>query len=229
VTLPEIVAHRGASRERPENTLAAFERAVALGADGAELDVHRTADGVIVVHHDPAIEGAGPITGLTATQVAELRVRGEPIPTLEEVFAAVGDGLRIYVELKGADTVPGVLSVLQSRRAQRPGAEDRTAVHCFDHRLVVQAAALDPGVPRGVLEVSYPVDPTGAARDVQARDLWRHRDFVDAALVKAAHAEGRRVIAWTVNDAAMMRRFADWGVDAICTDDVALARATLRA
>jgi len=229
VTLPEIVAHRGASRERPENTLAAFERAVALGADGAELDVHRTADGVIVVHHDPAIEGAGPITGLTAAQVADLRFRGEPVPTLEEVFAAVGDRLRIYVELKGADTVPGVLSVLQSRRAQRPGAEDRTAVHCFDHRLVAQAAALDPGVPRGVLEVSYPVDPTGAARDVRARDLWRHRDFVDAALVKAAHAEGRRVIAWTVNDAAMMRRFADWGVDAICTDDVALARATLRA
>lgn len=229
MTLPEIVAHRGASRERPENTLAAFERAVALGADGAELDVHRTADGVIVVHHDPAIEGAGPITALTAERVAALRVRGEPIPTLAEVFAAVGDRLRIYVELKGADTVPGVLALLRARRSDGAPGGDRTAVHCFDHRLVAQAERLDPGVPRGVLEVSYPVDPTGAARAVQARDLWRHRDFVDAALVQAAHAEGRRVVAWTVNDAEMMRRFADWGVDAICTDDVALARATLRA
>jgi glycerophosphoryl diester phosphodiesterase len=183
----------------------------------------------VVVHHDPGIADAGPITGLTAAQVAALRFRGEPIPTLAEVLAAVGDRLRLYVELKGADTVPPVLALLKSHRTAHPGTEDRTAVHCFDHRLIAQALRLDPSVARGVLEVSYPVEPTTAARPVEARDLWRHRDFIDAALVRVAHAEGRRVIAWTVNDADTMRRFADWGVDAICTDDVALARATLRA
>lgn len=225
------MAHRGASRERPENTLAAFARAVELGADAAELDVHRTEDGVIVVHHDPAIAGAGAIRDLTGTQLAGLRVRGEPIPTLAEVFAAVGSRLRIYVELKGVDTVPGSLAVIRDARARAVGADvaaaDRSAVHSFDHRLIAQAAQLDATVPRGVLEVSYPVDPTGAARPMNARDLWRHRDFVDGALVRAAHAEGRRVIAWTVNDADTMRRFAEYGVDAICTDDVALARTTL--
>jgi glycerophosphoryl diester phosphodiesterase len=202
---------------------------VALGADAAELDVHRTADGVIVVHHDPVIAGVGAITTLTAAQVTAVRVRDEPIPTLRQVFATVGADLRLYVELKGADTVPGVLDVIRAQRADFPGSEDRSAVHCFDHRLVAQAAQLDPSVARGVLEVSYPVEPTTAARPVGARDVWRHRDFVDEALVKAAHAERRRVVAWTVNDAAMIRRFAAWGVDAICTDDVALARATLRA
>lgn len=225
--LPEILAHRGASRERPENTLAAFERAVALGADGAELDVHRSADGVIVVHHDPVIAGLGPIAGLTAAQVTAHRVQGEPVPTLAAVFESLGDRLKLYVELKGADTVPGVLELIRAHGARHPGGASRCAVHCFDHRLVAQAAREDPEVARGVLEVSYPVDPTGAARPVFARDLWRHRDFVDDALVRAAHAEGRRVVAWTVNDAAMMQRFAAWGVDAICTDDVALARATL--
>lgn len=224
MTQPEIVAHRGASRERPENTLAAFRRAVELGADAVELDVHRTVDGVIVVHHDPEIPGAGPITALSAAQVASQRVRGEPIPTLAEVIAAVGGTLRLYVELKGGDTVPGVLAALREAAQDH----DRSAVHCFDHRLVAQAAALDGTVPRGVLEVSYPVDPTSAARAVQARDLWRQRDFIDEALVRTAHAEGRRVVGWTVNDADLMRRFAAWGVDAICTDDVALARATLR-
>lgn len=229
MTLPEIVAHRGASRERPENTLAAFARAVELGADAAELDVHRTEDGVIVVHHDPAVSGAGAIRDLTATQIAGLRVKGEPIPTLAEVFAAVGSKLRIYVELKGTDTVPGALAVVRDARsrARGVGSEDRSAVHSFDHRLIAQAAQLDATVPRGVLEVSYPVEPTTAARPMNARDLWRHRDFVDSALVRAAHAEGRRVVAWTVNDADTMRRFAEYGVDAICTDDVALARATL--
>jgi len=228
VTIPEIVAHRGASRERPENTLAAFERAVALGADAIELDVHRTSDGVIVVHHDPELNGAGPITRLTSSQVTDFKVKGERIPTLAEVFAAIAGRARIYVELKGHDTVPSTIAIIRGSRSNSAVQPDAAAVHCFDHRLVGQAEQLDASVPRGVLEASYPIEPTSAARPVHARDLWRHRDFVDAALVRAAHAEGRRVVAWTVNDAAMMRRFAEWGVDAICTDDVALARATLR-
>ena len=222
MTIPEIIAHRGASREQPENTLAAFRRAVELGADATELDVHRTADGVVVVHHDPEIVGLGAIRSLTLSQLAGHRVRGEPIPLLDEVFATVGTQLRIYVELKGGDVAPGALECV-ARHKTGPGA----AVHCFDHRLVAQAGWLAPEVPRGVLEVSYPVDTTAAARRVRARDLWRQRDFVDEALITAAHAEDRRVVAWTVNDAALMRRLADWGIDAICTDDVALARGTL--
>lgn len=222
------MAHRGASRECPENTLAAFRRAVALGADAVELDVHRSADGVVVVHHDAAIPGLGAIAALTASAIAERgRVQGEPIPTLEEVLSAVGGKLRVYIELKGADTVPGAVAAV--RTFAGPRDLDSCAVHCFDHRLVRQAHAMEPALPRGVLEVSYPVDPVGAARPVDARDLWRHRDFIDEAFVRAAHAEGRRVVAWTVNDADLMRRLAGWGVDAVCTDDVALARATLGA
>ena len=193
-----------------------------LGADAAELDVHRTADGVVVVHHDPVIAGLGAIQALTRAELAAYRVRGEPIPTLDEVFAAVGARLRIYVELKGSDVAPGALDSI-ARHPTGPGA----AVHCFDHRLVAQAGRLAPHLPRGVLEVSYPVDTTGAARQVGARDLWRQQDFVDESFILAAHAEDRRVVAWTVNDAPLMRRLAGWGIDAICTDDVALARETL--
>lgn len=222
MTIPEIIAHRGASRERPENTLAAFHRAVELGADAAELDVHRTSDGVVVVHHDPVIAGLGAIQTLSRADLADYRVRGEPIPTLDEVFAAVGTRLRIYVELKGSDVAPDSLECI-ARHPNGAGA----AVHCFDHRLVAQAGRLAPQVPRGVLEVSYPVDTTGAARQVDARDLWRQRDFVDEAFILAAHVEGRRVVAWTVNDAPLMLRLAAWGVDAVCTDDVALARDVL--
>jgi glycerophosphoryl diester phosphodiesterase len=168
------------------------------------------------------IAGLGAIQTLTRAQLSAHRMQGEPIPSLDEVFEAVGDRLRIYVELKGADVAPGSLDCL-ARHVTARGA----AVHCFDHRLVAQARQLAPAVPRGVLEVSYPIDVTSAARAVEARDLWRHRDFVDEALIRAAHAEGRRVVAWTVNDAPSMRRMAGWGIDAICTDDVALARETL--
>lgn len=217
---PEIVAHRGASRERPENTLAAFRRAVELGADAAELDIHRTADGMLIVHHDPKIADLGPIRELHWDVVAEARVRGEPIPTLAQVFDEVGDRLRVYCELKGADTAADTVALLAAKGV----APERTAVHSFDHRLVGQAGRLAPKIPRGVLEISYPVDALSAARPVGARDLWRHWEFIDAEFVDAVHAAGCRVVAWTVNDAAMMERFALLGVDALCTDDVGLAR-----
>ncbi len=220
--VPQVIAHRGASGERPENTLAAFARAVDLGADGIELDLHRSADGILVVHHDATLADGRGIAELPWDALSRVRVRGEPIPRLEQVFEVVAD-LAVHCELKGNDTVAATLEVLRRRP---PG---RYAVHAFDHRLVEEARRLAPAIPRGVLEVSYPVDPTGAARAVDARDLWRHHEFVDAALVAAAKSEGRRVIAWTVNDPAQMMRLARIGVDAICTDQVALARRALGA
>jgi glycerophosphoryl diester phosphodiesterase len=218
-----------------ENTLRAFRRAVELGADACELDVHRTADGVIVVHHDPVFPDGAPIASLPAAEVTARTVRGEPIPTLDAVFEAVGDRLRLYCELKGAATAEGTLAVIARHRRPIPLPFDAArgqdlgaaAVHAFDHRQVLRARQLAPTTPRGVLEVSYPIDATAAARAVDARDCWRHVDFIDEAFIRAAHADGRRVIAWTVNRADLMTRLADWGVDAICTDDVALARNVL--
>jgi len=232
VTRPEIIAHRGASRDAAENTLRAFRRAVELGADACELDVHRTADGVIVVHHDPMLTDGTPIVSLTAAEIATRSVRGEPIPTLEGVFEAIEDRLRVYCELKGAETAEGTLAVIARQPRRDPLPFDAAmnldlgsaAVHAFDHRQIQQAAQRAPAIARGVLEVSYPIDPTAAARSVEARDCWRHAEFIDEAFVRAVHAEGRRVIAWTVNSAPAMRRLATWGVDALCTDDVALAR-----
>ncbi len=195
-----------------------------LDADGVELDVHRSSDGVLVVHHDDHLADGRALSTLSWPELEAVRVRGEPIPRLEAVFEAVGRDLRVHVELKGRDTAPGALRVIGSHAA--PG---QAAVHAFDHRLMASARSIDPAVPRGVLEVSYTIDPLAAARSVEARDVWRHLEFIDDALVESAHAESRRVIAWTVNGADQMTRLARIGVDGICTDDVALARRTLGA
>lgn len=219
----EIVAHRGASRERPENTLAAFRLAMELGADAVELDVHRTADGVIVVHHDPAITGPSgariPIASMQLAGLETLREGSERIPTLSDVLALLGGRLTAYCELKGRDTAEGTLHCIAAA-----GAAHRAAVHAFDHRQVAEALLLAPDLPRGVLEASYPIHALHALRSVQGRDIWRHWEHVDQALVDEAHAAGARVIAWTVNDAPTMERFIRLGVDALCTDDVRLAR-----
>ena len=202
VTRPEIIAHRGASRERPENTLPAFERAVELGADAVELDVHLHADGVLRVHHDPEAGGSP--------------------PTLDAVLALLARaGLTAYCELKGAGTAAGTLAAIVK-------SGGNCAVHSFDHRQVAEARRLAPEIPRGVLEVSYPVDALHALDAVAGRDLWRQWPFIDADLVRAAHSAGARVIAWTVNDAALVERLAALGVDGLCTDDVSLARRVLR-
>ena len=132
---PQIIAHRGASRERPENTLDAFGRAAELGADAVELDVHLHADGTIRVHHDPVLPPGSPTP-----------------PTLDEVFDLLEGKLTVYCELKGPGTVPGTVDAI--RRANSPAG-----VHSFDHRLVAEARRLGPEIPRGVLEVSYPIEP----------------------------------------------------------------------
>ncbi|MFI5245441.1 MAG: glycerophosphodiester phosphodiesterase, partial [Gemmatimonadales bacterium] len=101
------------------------------------------------------------------------------------------------------------------------------AVHAFDHRQIAAARRLAPALARGVLEASYHIDPTGSMASVDARDLWQAADLIDRELVDAAHARGGRVVAWTVDDPAMMRHLATLGVDALCTNDVALCRSTL--
>lgn len=170
-----------------------------------ELDVHLHDDGVLRVHHDPLPIG----------------FRGAPPPTLDEVLEFLASaGLTAYCELKGPNTARATLAAI--RKSGVNGA-----VHAFDHRQVAAARAADPLVPRGVLEVSYPVDPLHALHQVAGRDLWRQWPFIDVELVRAAHAEGARVIAWTVNAEGDLAHFAKLGVDGLCTDDVALARRVL--
>ncbi len=226
---PEIIAHRGASRDRLENTLPAFQRAIDLGASGVELDVHLARDGTVIVHHDAVLRGPGhpatgagrPIASMTTAEVAAFPLAdGSMAPTLAEVAALVRDHLTLYCELKGPATAGPALDVL--RHAGGP-----CAVHSFDHRMIAESAVLAPSVPRGVLEVSRHVDAAGSLQSVLARDLWQLIEFIDAELVRQVHAAGGRVIAWTANDPADVERVAALGVDGLCGDDVGLIRRVL--
>lgn len=219
----EIIAHRGASRERPENTLAAFARAAELGAAAVELDVHLTSDGHLVVHHDATLAGRllpTAIRSLTLAEVGGFLVQGEPIPTLGAVVGLVGGRLRIYCELKGPGTAASAAAMLVPLGTW-------AAVHSFDHRMVAESGRVAPELARGVLETSYHRDACAAMRDVGARDLWQHEALIDVALVAAVHAAGGRVIAWTVDDLSRATELAALGVDGLCTNDVAGVRAAV--
>jgi len=209
----EIIAHRGANREAPENTLPAFQRALEIGVQGIELDIHLTRDGMPVVHHDPYLPETtrdGRRIPIAALEMAEVR-DWSPAPTLDEVLYLVDGRCRLYVEIKAAAAVEPVVERLKNRRSW-------CAVHSFDHRVSAKANSLDPGLATGILLVSYLVDIAGAMRAAKARDVWQQADFVDRELVGRVHGQGGRVIAWTVNEVARGRDLVDTGVDAICTD-----------
>ena len=227
--IPEIVGHRGAPRERLENTLASFERALDLGADALELDVHATRDGVVVVHHDPALS-----SGIEQADLADLTIEslswqelreieigpGATVPQLEEVLTLAAGRATVYTEIKGAGIEPLVVRAIQRSSA-------RCAVHSFDHRVAGRVRALAPALPTGILVVGRLVDPAGALRAAGARDYWQHHSEIDAELVADIHAAGGRVVAWTVNGVAEGAALAAAGVDALCTDVPGRMRASV--
>ena len=213
----ERIAHRGMPRERTENTLAGFQLALERGASGIELDVHGTADGVVVVHHDPGLQGrsisATPWSALEELVLAD----GQTMPTLQAVLALVSDRAAMYVELKGAGIEAAVAALAGRHRGP-------IAVHSFDHAAITRLAALAPDLPRGVLLDRDTGDPAAAllaaVRRTGARDVWPHWTLVRPPLLRAAASAGVRVIPWTVNDETVARSLAAMGVHGICTDDV---------
>jgi glycerophosphoryl diester phosphodiesterase len=210
---PSVIAHRGASGYEYENSRAAFRRAVMLDADGIELDVHATRDGAIVVHHDAAIPGFGPIALLSRAEARQVRIRnGEPLPLLSEVLELVGDR-DVYVEIKSLPDTHDeeLLAVLD-----RGPAPARYAVHSFDHRIVRRLGECRPDLRRGILLSAYLDDPVAAMRGVGASTLWQEWQLVDQDLVTRVHDAGCSIIGWTVNEIGDMERLARLGVDGLC-------------
>lgn len=215
----ERIAHRGSPRERTENTLPGFLLALEHGADAVELDVHATADGQVVVHHDFDVAGSA-IAARSWADIQGVELRdGARIPLLRDVLLAIGDRATVYVELKGVGVEQAVAAVV--RESGR-----RIALHSFDHAAIARCARDFPDLPRGVLldrNVTRPLDALGrAVSATRPRDVWPHHSLVDHRFMDAANQHGLRVIPWTVNARDLAARLAGIGVAGICTDDVRL-------
>lgn len=208
-----MIAHRGASGYAFENSPAAFREAVARGVDGVELDVHATADGGVVVHHDPVLTGGSPLDSVTlAEAVTTLLPNGEPVPTLAEALTIIGDR-DVWIEVKALP------AVFDTRLLAVLGAgpfPTRYAIHSFDHRITARLARLRPGLRLGALLSARVIDPVAVMRAACATTLWQEWTMIDQGLVDAMHAAGAQVIAWTVNDPAAVTTLSRMGVDGLC-------------
>jgi glycerophosphoryl diester phosphodiesterase len=218
-----VFAHRGGSALAPENTLAAFDNGLALGADGLELDVHLSRDGVAMVHHDRTLDRTTTLHGAIALRTADELQRVE-VPTLARVLERYRD-VRIIVELKVNHPTLAAAVVDEIRYAR---AIDRVCLGGFGRRVLSAARHLEPAVATSAAREEvrlalyrswcrWPVKtpPYGGYQVPEWSGATR---VVSPRFVKDAHAAGLGVQVWTVDTVADAERLLGWGVDALITD-----------
>ena len=215
-----MYAHRGASIEFPENTLAAFRRAVELGSAGVELDVHLSKDNQLVVIHDDSVDrttnGSGKIADLTLVEIQKLDAgTGEIVPTLKQVFDVVSGRLKVDIEVKAAAVAEAVLREVE----KYPNLDWLISSFYWDSLRYVRSK--DPNAELWVLWRSATEDAIALAQEVGARLLNLEYSTVDKEQVAQLNDLGFKVGVWTVNDKEEAIRLRDIGVADICTDDPA--------
>jgi glycerophosphoryl diester phosphodiesterase len=235
---PLVVAHRGASADHPENTIVAFEAAVAAGADAVELDVRLTADGVAVVLHDAetgvVTDGSGPVHTLTLAELKRFRVGGEEVPTLDEALGVLSGRVTADLEVKN---LPGEEAYDSPREAvveAMVASLDRVAfsgtvlVSSFNWLSIERARELMPGVETGFLTISA-IDPRAGLVYARSRGHDYVLPHVEAllqageAFVREVHESGLKVGTWTVDEEDRLATLFGWGVDAVASNRPALA------
>jgi len=235
-----VAAHRGGAALWPENSLLAFRGSLALGVDALELDLHMTADGEIVVLHDPTLErtttARGRVRDLKLADLAGVRLKtrdgavtDERIPTFAQVLDLAAlvsvellPEIKIDANRQRYDGIEEKVLVLVRAR----GLQARTTIQAFQVETIRRLRELEPKartmllVARGDVERdrARPAEAVGRARALGATDLGMNHRLIDADVMAAARAAGVRVSAWTVNEEADLRRMVDLGVDVVVSD-----------
>lgn len=224
--IPELMAHRGNSALAPENTLAAFAKALQCRPQWIELDVHLSADGELIVMHDATVDrctnGTGAIADLTLSELKQLdagswfgpQFVGEQVPTLAEVVELVGDRVRLNVEIKSTADPESCRKTVEVLR--QGGVLEQSMISSFGLQALLETRKL---WPEGLLALI-----TGKAEDLQIvldNGLdWFNVEYsvVDAALLERVHEVGLGATIWTLDDPSRWDEFAAMGADIICTN-----------
>lgn len=243
----EIVAHRGASKDAPENTLASMRLAYEQGADGVECDIYRTADGKIAVIHDVSTKRTtgteGNVEKMTLAEVQALdagswmnrKFAGEKIPSLEELFSVVPDGKSVFVELKGGEEL---VSPLKETVARAKKKNEQIVFISFNYG-ALKAVKKEFPQNLALLLASYSKDKEGKPKLTLEDAIKKAKDAnldglslssgwpIDADFVKKIHDAGMKLSVWTVNDAELAKKLVAAGADVICTDKPGFLRDAL--
>ncbi len=218
----EIIAHRAGGIEAPENTVKGIEVAYELGATGSEIDIQRTADGYYVVNHDPDFERVAGVsktsTEMTLAEIKELRVDGEPVPTLEEMLEASRDKVTLFVELKG-DTADNQMADDAVRTIKEMGMEKQAVLISLKYDILEYIEQKYPEMLTGYLAFIS----LGQIEETPFDYLALEEEISTDDTIAAVHQKGKKIMVWTVNDDDDIEYFMTSEADAIITDSVKLA------
>ena len=228
----DITAHRGASVDAPENTLASFSKAIEDMADVIELDVQMTKDGYIVVMHDTsAYRTTGVLKNITELTLREVKrldagywyseqYKGEKVPTLEEVLQLAKGKIKLNIEIKTADNSDEVAKKVV-KLIQKYSMQDSCVITSFDYSALQAVRSYDEEIEVGyILSVAY-----GKFYEIDDVDFFSvNASFLTKRVVDAIHNSGKQVYAWTVNNDASIKNLTNKGVDNIITDKPVTAR-----
>jgi glycerophosphoryl diester phosphodiesterase len=224
-----VIAHRGASGHAPENTLAAFRKAVSLGAAFIETDLQLSRDAHFVAIHDATVNrttnGQGAVHDLTLAELRQLEAgswfgsefSGERIPTLEEIlqFSKKNDVV-FYLELKPSGSWGGEHALIGALRDF--GEIPRAVVISFDPSMVLNLHNIEPTLMTGLLYDGQMEKPAEKAVEIGARQLIARGDLVTPSLLEQARKKDLQVVCWTINQPAHMRMLIEAGVQGIMSD-----------
>jgi glycerophosphoryl diester phosphodiesterase len=223
---PLVIAHRGDSAHRPENTLAAYVSALELGVSAVEIDVQLTRDGRVVVIHDPTLDrttsGQGDVRQLTLAEVRAVSAgypsrfgsdfQGEHVPTLAEVLTLLRDRARTMIEIKKesvTDDEAGGIEALTVAEVRRLGVADKVALISFDQRAIVRLRRLAPEISRGrIFGRTTPEVLVKEALASGSEVVLPHKSQLSDTLVSRAREAGIKVATWVVDEPEELRQLA---------------------
>ncbi len=218
----QVIAHKGASGYAPENTLAAFEKAIALGADWIELDIQRVGDELFIMHDyrlERTTDGKGSIYAKTAAEIRQLRIAGKHcVPTLQEVLDLVARRVKINLEIKSPNTAALVIKLVNEYVAEQSWTYDQFLLTSFNQYEILAAKQFQPKLPTGVIIYGLPFGLAEFAKPLGVQTIVTSAEFINAELVASAHQLGLEIIVYTVNFPDDIQRVIALGVDGIVTN-----------
>jgi glycerophosphoryl diester phosphodiesterase len=213
-----LMGHRGAAALEPENTLLSINRALEIGVNAVEIDVHLTRDKELAVIHDSTLDrttnGTGPVSSYTLSEIKKFDAgKGERIPSLQAVIDLVRGRGRLIVELKEEGTEQGVVELIRENALY-----DSAYVISFWHTLVKRVKEMDSRIKTGVLLVGCPVNAC-LAKSASADAMVMNYAFVNKELVETAHREEVKVFIWNIDHPDLLKPYAEMQVDGIGSND----------
>ncbi len=217
------IGHRGAKAHVAENTLASFQQALNLGAEGIELDVHVCATGELVVIHDFTVDrttnGTGEVHKLTLAELKHLKVEGSHIiPTLDEVMDIIGKKCLVNIEMKGRHTASPVSDFVNRYVREKGYSYTDFIVSSFQREELKIMSQINPYVRLGILTQASVTQAWEWAEEFSAKAIHPHYTLLTESNVKKAKAAGFKVYTWTVNEYDDIERVRGYGVDGIISD-----------